>query len=91
MFAILHNIALICCNFDNSVEDDTMDHELIRIDLYPAQHICFLEYVSTWKDFLPGRFPAKSLLQHEIRCEKVRFSSVQHKIVHYTSRNVTSV
>jgi hypothetical protein len=33
VFAILHNIALICCNFDISVEVDTMDHEVIRIKI----------------------------------------------------------
>jgi len=35
-------------------------------NLHPAQHICFLEYVSAWKDFLSGRFPARSLLQHDV-------------------------
>jgi hypothetical protein len=68
VFPILYNIALICCNFDISIEDDTYygSRTDSKQNLYPAQHICFLEYVSAWMDFLPGRFPARSLLQHEV-------------------------
>lgn len=71
----------------------TMDHELIWIKICTQRNtFAFLEYVSTWKDFLPGKFPAKSLLQHEVNSlRKPRFSSVQHKMVRYTSRNMTAV
>jgi len=43
VFAILHNIALISCKFDISVEDDTYygSRTDLNQNLYPAQHICF--------------------------------------------------